>query len=124
MSLYNANIRTRIIDPVFDRKSFKSEYRLDGVNSVYLSNMRLINMGIISNPAGNASFCNPLLGVFCIKSIQLFDGNKMLDQQLEASIYKAFQTYNTTNNENMSVEPFLTRTTHCYTCSGIQINLN
>ncbi len=120
MSLYNANIRTRIIDPQFDRKSFKTEYRLDGVNSVYLSNMRLINMGIISNPVGNPSFCNPLLGVFCIKSIQLFDGNKMLDQQLEASIYKAFQTYNTTNDENMSVEPFLTRTTHAYTCSGIQ----
>ena len=29
MSVYNSNIQTRLIDPVFDRKNFRAEYRLN-----------------------------------------------------------------------------------------------
>lgn len=101
MSVYNSNIQTRIIDPVFDRESFRTEFRLGGTNALYLSNMRLINMGIQISGTGNYI---PILGAWCMKSIHIYDGNKLLDQLLESSIYKAFKNYNNTNDKSMSVE--------------------
>ena len=88
MSVYNSNIQTRIVDPVFDRESFRTEFRLGGTNALYLSNMRLINMGI-ETTADNKYL--PLLGAWCMKSIHIYDGNKLLDQLLESTIYKDFQ---------------------------------
>lgn len=100
-SSYNSGIKTNIIDPVFDRSNFRSEYRLNA-DSVYLSNMRLVNMGIGDN--GAPSNLNPLLGCFCIDTIQLLDGNQLLDQVLDASILQGFRNYNKKNDENISVE--------------------
>ena len=87
MSLYNSTVKTRIIDPVFDRSNFRTEYRLGGTDALYLSNMRLLDMGI---SVDKATKLMPLTGAFCMKSIQMFDGNKLLDQMQEASIYKTF----------------------------------
>lgn len=115
MSVYNANLLTRIHDPVFDRQNFKTEFRLDAVDSVYLSNMRLINMGI--QTSGNNVF-NGATGAFCIDSIQLYDGNVLLDQILQATIWKTFKNLNNTNDENMSVESELSRTTLGYMATG------
>ena len=42
------NTTTRIIDPVFDRAGFRAEFRLPPGN-VYMSNMRLLNIGITSS---------------------------------------------------------------------------
>lgn len=47
MSLYNSTVKTRIIDPVFDRSNFRTEYRLGGTDALYLSNMRLLDMGYL-----------------------------------------------------------------------------
>ena len=107
MSVYNSNIQTRIVDPVFDRESFRTEFRLGGTNALYLSNMRLINMGI-ETTADNQYI--PLLGAWCMKSIHIYDGNKLLDQLLESTIYKAFQNFNNTNDKSMSSETQLDRT--------------
>ena len=92
-SLYSRDITTRIIDPQFDRENFRTEWRLPS-NTVYLSNMRLIDMGIDTDNGGGQVPYNPLVGAFCIQSIQLFDGNQLLDQLQEASIYRAFQNFN------------------------------
>lgn len=118
MSVFNANISTRIIDPVFDSENFRTEWRLNS-NTVYLSNMRLINVGIEDD--GNAETgLNPLTGAYCIESIQLYDGNQLLDQVLQASIYRAFQNANNTNDLNMSVENVLSRNSYGFIASGIQ----
>ena len=119
MSVYNSNITTRILDPQFDRKNFRTEFRLDA-GTVYLSNMRLIDMGYTdtgSSPSVGAY--NELLGAFCANSIQLYDGNKLLDQILEADLYKAFQTFNKSNNESLSVDAYLDKTEY-----GFSISLN
>lgn len=109
-SLYSPDITTRIIDPQFDRENFRTEWRLPS-NTVYLSNMRLIDMGIDTDNGGGQVPYNPLVGAFCIQSIQLFDGNQLLDQLQEASIYRAFQNFNNNNDSNQSVENWLNRNT-------------
>ncbi len=115
MSVYNGNILTRIIDPVFDSATFKTEFRLNAPNTVYLSNMRLINSGVSSNPA---SALIGATGQFCIESIQLYDGNVLLDQILEASIWKTFKNINNTNDTNASVESTLGQTVLGYVAQG------
>lgn len=101
MSVYNGNILTRIIDPVYDSQNFKTEFRLNAPDVAYLSNMRLINMGIASQPLTNY---DSAVGAFCMESIQLYDGNVLLDQVLNASIWNTWKNLNTTNDANMSVE--------------------
>lgn len=102
--IYNSSITTRLIDPVFDKAKFRSEFRLQP-ETVYLSNLRLLNAGISS---GTTTALNGLLGTYgCIKSIQLYDGNQLLDQLLEASIYNAWKSVNNTNDANLSVNRFL-----------------
>jgi hypothetical protein len=118
MSVFNANISTRIIDPVFDSENFRTEWRLNS-NTVYLSNMRLINVGI-EDDGNSETGLNPLTGAYCIESIQLYDGNQLLDQVLQASIYRAFQNANNTNDLNMSVENVLSRNSYGFIASGIQ----
>ncbi len=102
--IYNSSITTRLIDPVFDKAKFRSEFRLQP-ETVYLSNLRLLNAGISS---GTTTALNGLLGTYgCIKSIQLYDGNQLLDQLLQASIYNAWKSVNNTNDANLSVNRFL-----------------
>ena len=115
MSVYNGNILSRLIDPVFDSATFKSEFRLNAPDTVYLSNMRLLNSGVTSNPATGIQGAT---GQFCIESIQLYDGNVLLDQILEASIWKTLKNINNTNDENASVESILSQTLLGYVAKG------
>ena len=104
MSLYNSEITTREINSVFDRASFKTEFRLNP-DTVYLANLRLCNSGITSSEADTY---NKLLGALgCIKSIQLFDNNTLLDQILEGSILNAFRNVNWENSDNISMNRYL-----------------
>jgi len=114
---YNSSITTRLIDPVYDRATFRSEYRLQP-DTAYLSNLRLLDCGISSTPAQSL---NALTGSYgCIKSIQLYDGNQLLDQLLEASIYNAFKTYNHDNDTNISITRYTANTGLGYVATGNQ----
>tara|TARA_Y100000114_G_scaffold138331_1_gene141224 strand:+ start:49 stop:1311 length:1263 start_codon:yes stop_codon:yes gene_type:complete len=115
--LYNSSITTRLIDPVFDKEKFRSEFRLQP-DTAYLTNLRLLNVGVSSAPA---QALNPLTGSRgCIKSIQLFDGNQLLDQLLEASIYNGFKAFMNPNDANLSVNRFLNHNGLGYVASGNQ----
>ena len=117
MSLYNAEITTREINSVFDRKTFKTEFRLNP-DTVYLANLRLCNSGITSSEADKY---NKLLGALgCIKSIQLYDNNTLLDQILEASILNAFRNVNNENSDNISLNRFLKHNALGYLSEGDQ----
>lgn len=115
MSVYNSNISTRQFDAVFDQKSFRSEFRLPE-NTVFLSNIRLAGMGLdtVSNTL-------PGTGNFCAKSIQIYDGNQLLDQVLEASLVKNFDAYNNSNDENASIENVLSKNSMGFMASGNQV---
>lgn len=114
MSVYNSNISTKIVDPVYDKSNFRTEFRLPA-GEVYLSNMRLGNYGL-----NTTSPTLPGTGAFCMQSIQIYDGNQLLDQVLEATLVKNFEAYNNTNDSNLSVECTLSRNAMGYLPVGNQ----
>lgn len=93
------NTTTRIIDPVFDRAGFRAEFRLPAGN-VYMSNMRLLNIGISSS---QDDLYNSLVGALgVIRSIAIFDGSQLLDQINIADLVLALKSANRRNDENIS----------------------
>ena len=100
MAFYNSGLRSRNIEPVYDSSGFRSEFRLPS-DSVFLTNWRLINVGLTT--AADDKQYNGFVGAFPIKSIQLYDGNELLDQLLEANIWQAFQQYRKRNQYNASM---------------------
>ena len=104
MSSYG-NITTRIIDSVFDRANLRVEFRLPADN-LYLSNMRLVGLGIFSSNAGTSY--NELLGALGgVKNISVFDGATLIEQMNRAEILNAFKAQQRVNDENLSTNRFL-----------------
>jgi hypothetical protein len=117
MSIYSSDITTRLIDPVFDKSNFRSEYRLQN-DTLYLASLRLIDVGFSSSATNGY---NRLLGALgCIESIQLFSGNELLDQILSATHLNAFRSANTNNNDNMSLNRYLKHSRLGYLAQGDQ----
>jgi len=117
MSIYSSDITTRLIDPVFDKSNFRSEYRLHD-DTVYLASLRLIDVGFSSSATNGY---NRLLGALgCIESIQLFSGNELLDQILSATHLNALRSANTNNNDNMSLNRYLKHSRLGYLAQGDQ----
>jgi len=117
MSIYSSDITTRLIDPVFDKSNFRSEYRLHD-DTVYLASMRLLQVGFSSSATNGY---NRLLGALgCIESIQLFSGNELLDQILSATLLNALRSANTNNNDNMSLNRYLKHSRLGYLAQGDQ----
>jgi hypothetical protein len=115
--LYNSSITTRLIDPVFDKAKFRTEFRLQP-DTVYLSNLRIAGLGVTSTPAQKL---NGLVGnVGCIKQISLYDGNQLLDQCVQTSIYEGFKSFMHPNDRNLSVNRKLNHTSLGYVASGNQ----
>ena len=113
MTFYNASIKTHLVDPVFDTSNFRTEFRLNP-DTVYLSNMRLCNLGVTAAGAVAAGY-QCLAGCMAtISSIQLLDGNQLLDQLLQANLFAAFQQYNKSNSHNVSMETFTAKNTLGY----------
>ena len=119
MSLYNNNLTTRLIDPVYSKENFRSEFRLEN-DTVYLSNLRLLNSALLGTVGGSGSDYNYLLGAFPIDSIQLYSGNELLDQIQSASLYQAFKNARQSNNKNISVNNYLKRNNLGYYACGNQ----
>jgi hypothetical protein len=115
MALYGASITTRQIDPVFEKADLRAEFRLHP-NTLYLSNLRLLNVGADASVICNY---NSLVGALAsIASIQLYDGNQLLDQILQATILNAFRNQMHDNDANISVNRRLTRTALGFIASG------
>ena len=103
MSFYTSSLKTHLIDPIYNTSKFQTEFRLNQ-GTVYLSNMRLCNLGLVSS--GNSGL-NVLCGNYgIIKSIHLYDGNQLLDQLLEANIWLSFAQYNKNNEQNCNMDTF------------------
>ncbi len=106
MAFYNEGLKTRQLNSDFDQSNFRSIFKLDA-DSVFLSNMRLLNVSCIRT-AGAAEATNSPYNRLCgsyglIKSIQLTDGGTVLDELREANIWSAFQMYLKSNQYNMSM---------------------
>ena len=94
------NVNSRILDATFDRQNLRCEFRLPS-NSAFLSDFRLINIGLTSDNADDAPHRS--LGILgAIKRVTLFDGSTQLDTIATAPIYQAFRNLNKANDTNMS----------------------
>lgn len=112
MSFYNQSISTQIIDPVFNSSKYRTEFRIvkDGL---YLSNMRIHNLGITTSEFGleNEGAYNYLTGIHgAIENIYLFDGKQVLDQVLHYADRSAFTEYNKTNQANQDIYKLSSKT--------------
>jgi hypothetical protein len=105
---HTSGIKNVLIDSVYDRTNFRTEFRFDP-NQVYLSNMRLLNIGAFCNSAVGESFSyNFLVGTYgVIKQITLYDGNETLSNMVDFNRYSAFKSFTTKNDNNNSVNKFL-----------------
>jgi len=118
MSFYNSNIKTHLVDPIYNSANFQTEFRLRP-DTVYLTNMRIANIGVKGT---NGATYNALTGAAgVIKSIRLYDGNQLLDQILSAKEWIAFSGFRHNNNNERDMEKFLQHSNMGFTFDGSQI---
>ena len=99
MAFYTSSIKTNYYEPnVFASKN-RVEYRLDS-DKMFLSNMRLLNVGNGSNNGANQANrgCGALRFV---KTIELLDGSKSLCRLDNAGSVFTFMKVNNTNEANI-----------------------
>ena len=100
MSYYTSDIKTHEIQAYTNSSNFRTEFRLDE-NKLYMSNMRLMNVGWVQSGANRD--INRLVGSYgVIKSLNLFDDNELIDGLDNFNLWAAFSCYNKKNDSNLS----------------------
>jgi len=111
--------KSLFLDPSYDQSKFRSEFRLPKQNGVYMSNIRLLNIGASKASAGNSSY-NELCGALgVIDSIELYSGSQLLDQVRHFSNYVAINNLGNSNNTNQSIHRPLRRNKLGYVATGL-----
>ena len=107
--LYGENIKTHYIDPVFNRSKTRVEFRMPVENGLYLSNARIMNIGVVvDEPILSPRKYNLSIGsLSCIKSLFLYDGKVVLDQILNFPAVQAFRVLNRSNSQNTDSKKIL-----------------
>lgn len=104
---FDSSIQTEYIDPVSFVPGLRCRFELDGTKMAYLSNMRLLDIGVIS---GSASNYNLGLGALAlIKNIRLLDGRTELSALRNPAQYLFFKNANRSNAINKSNDSYLKR---------------
>jgi len=102
MAFYTNNVVTEIYNSVFDQSKYRSEFRLTP-DKLYLSNMRILNLGLTATEVGEKRY-NLVNGAgSVIKNIYLYDGSVILDKIINFGDFSAFQAYNHTNQYNSDI---------------------
>lgn len=108
MAFYTNNVYTEIFNSVFDQSKYRSEFRLTA-DKLYLSNMRILNLGLTSTEGTDKRY-NLVNGVGAIiKNIYLYDGSVILDKIINFGDFSAFTAYNKSNQANSDVAKILSR---------------
>jgi hypothetical protein len=108
MAFYTNNVVTEIYNSVFDQSKYRSEFRLTP-DKLYLSNMRILNLGLTAVDVGEKRY-NLIAGAgSVIKNIYLYDGSVVLDKIINFGDFSAFQAYNHTNQYNSDISKVLQR---------------
>jgi len=106
MAFYTSGLKTSLIDSVYDKSNFRTEFRFTQ-DKLYLSNMRLMDIGVVSNDATGRAY-NKLVGSYgIIKQMTLQDGNEILSSMQDFNRYSAFKSYIKKNDANNSVNTYL-----------------
>jgi hypothetical protein len=79
----------------------RTVFKLGSVDKVYLTNMRLMNIGVISSASGVP--INRLSGLYsCIRRIEILDGDVSLDLMDNFNDWAQFRNYNKPNDKLIS----------------------
>ena len=107
MSYNNGSLSTEYIDPSIFVPGQRCVFELDGSKLGYATNMRLLDLGAVSDGAHDY---NRLLGcVSLIKNIRLMDGRTELSALRSPAQYLAFKNQSRSNADNKSSASFLKR---------------
>ena len=104
---FDSSIQTEYLDPVSFVPGLRCRFELDGTKMAYLSNMRLLDIGVVS---GALHTYNRGLGALAlIKNIRLLDGRTELSALRNPAQYLFFKNANRTNAINDSNDGYLKR---------------
>lgn len=104
---YNGNIETIYLDPVSFVPGGRCAFELDGTKLAYLSNMRLLNVGVVSD--ANIDYSHGLGAMAIIKNARLMDARTELSALRTLAPLQFFKNCNRTNATNKSEDSFLKR---------------
>lgn len=100
MSFYTSSIKCKEVEPVYHTDS-RTEFRLsNGDMPMYLSSMRLCNVGFKMSAQSPMNKGSGALSV--IKRIEILDGNVSLENFVNFNQYVAFREQNRSNDKNCS----------------------
>ena len=104
---FDSSIQTEYLDPVSFVPGLRCRFELDGTKMAYLSNMRLLDIGVVS---GSLHTYNRGLGALAlIKNIRLLDGRTELSALRNPAQYLFFKNANRSNAINDSNDGYLKR---------------
>lgn len=106
MSFYTQSLKTEIHDPRINVKNTRAEFRLQDEDAVYLSNLRLANIGITASPDEWNAAAGSLA---VVDSIILYDDGTELCAMRDFDLYSAWKNYNKENAANKSINNFLVK---------------
>ena len=115
MSYTDGSLQTQYLDPVSFVPNGRAAFELDGDKMAYLSNMRLLDLGVTSNPAH--TYSQGLGALACIKSIRLLDGRTELSALRNPAPYLFFKNANRSNAINKSNDSYFKKNS-----LGLEIN--
>lgn len=105
MSFYTSSILSEQIDPALSVSNTRAIFKFDG-DKVYLSNLRLLNVGGTSTADKDYDYITGALSL--IKDIVLSSDGVVLDQLRNVNKYGALLNFNKPNDSNKSLHRFLT----------------
>jgi hypothetical protein len=115
MSYLNGSVETQYLDPVSFVPNGRCRFELDGDKMAYKSNMRLLDIGVVSN--GNHNYSRGLGSLACIKSMRLLDGRSELSAIRNPAPYLFYSNARRGNAINKSSDSYLKRNS-----LGMEIN--
>lgn len=115
MSFYTQSLKTEIHDPRINVKNTRAEFRLQDEDAVYLSNLRLANIGITASPDEWNAAAGSLA---VVDSIILYDDGTELCAMRDFDLYSAWKNYNKENAANKSINNFLVKNAMGYEVRG------
>lgn len=108
MDLYaSGSIRTHYIDPTSFVPNGRCAFELDASKTAYLTNMRLLDLGVVSN--AQVGYNEGLGCLALIKNIRLMDARTELSALRNPAQYLFWKNSNRTNSDNKSQDKYLKR---------------
>ena len=104
---YDGSVETMYVDPVSFVPNQRCSFELDGTKLAYGSNMRLLNLGCVSDSA--QAYSKGLGAMAVIRNIRLLDGQTELSGIRNLAPYLFFKNSNRTNSTNKEEDSYLKR---------------